>query len=91
LPPNDCCWHPTQTGQGFNPTHIANDPPMMDSIFQKQQVAMKTLFHLLKKELRPHYDSAYPTQPYRMLIGHSFGGLTVMNVFIIPMLGSMAI
>jgi len=28
----------------------------------------------------PHIDSLYPTQPYRTLIGHSFGGLTVMNV-----------
>ena len=28
----------------------------------------------------PHIDSAYPTQPYKVLIGHSFGGLTVMNV-----------
>ncbi len=28
----------------------------------------------------PHIDSVYPTAPYKVLIGHSFGGLTVMNV-----------
>jgi predicted alpha/beta superfamily hydrolase len=28
----------------------------------------------------PHIDSLYPTQPFRLLIGHSFGGLTVMNI-----------
>jgi len=28
----------------------------------------------------PHIDSLYPTQPFRVLIGHSFGGLTVMNI-----------
>lgn len=36
----------------------------------------------LEKELIPHIDSIYPTAPYRMLIGHSFGGLTVMNTLI---------
>ena len=30
----------------------------------------------------PHIDSLYPTAPYRILIGHSFGGLTVMNTLI---------
>jgi len=33
----------------------------------------------IEKELMPYIDSNYPTQPYKMLIGHSFGGLTVMN------------
>jgi hypothetical protein len=28
----------------------------------------------------PHIDSVYSTAPYKVLIGHSFGGLTVMNV-----------
>ena len=30
----------------------------------------------------PHIDSLYPTAPYRMFIGTSFGGLTVMNTLI---------
>jgi predicted alpha/beta superfamily hydrolase len=28
----------------------------------------------------PHIDSAYQTAPYKILIGHSFGGLMVMDV-----------
>jgi len=28
----------------------------------------------------PHIDSACKTAPYKLLIGHSFGALTVMNV-----------
>ncbi|HTD99217.1 MAG TPA: alpha/beta hydrolase-fold protein [Mucilaginibacter sp.] len=36
----------------------------------------------LEKELIPHIDSLYPTAPYRVLIGHSFGGLTVMNIVV---------
>jgi hypothetical protein len=33
----------------------------------------------IEKELIPYIESNYPTDPYRMFIGHSFGGLTVMN------------
>ena len=36
----------------------------------------------IERELMPHVDSLYPTAPYRMLIGHSLGGLTVMNTLI---------
>ena len=33
-------------------------------------------------ELAPHIDSLYPTMPYRMLIGHSLGGITVINTLL---------
>lgn len=36
----------------------------------------------MEKELIPHIDSAYKTAPFKTLIGHSFGGLTVMNIVI---------
>jgi uncharacterized protein len=36
----------------------------------------------LEKELISHIDSVYPTMPYRMLIGHSFGGLMAINTLI---------
>jgi predicted alpha/beta superfamily hydrolase len=36
----------------------------------------------IAKELMPHIDSAYKTAPFKMLIGHSFGGLTAMNIII---------
>jgi len=36
----------------------------------------------IAKELVPHIDSLYPVAPYKMLVGHSFGGLTVMNVMV---------
>lgn len=36
----------------------------------------------LQKELIPHIDSEYRTAPYKILVGHSFGGLTAMNIFI---------
>jgi hypothetical protein len=36
----------------------------------------------LEKELIPYVDSVYPVLPYRTLIGHSLGGLMVMNTLI---------
>lgn len=36
----------------------------------------------IENELIPYIDSAYRTAPYRMLIGHSFGGLMALNTLI---------
>lgn len=36
----------------------------------------------VEKELIPHIDSTYPTTTYRTFIGHSVGGLTVMNTLV---------
>jgi len=36
----------------------------------------------IKNELMPHIDSVYRTAPYKTLVGHSFGGLTAMNIII---------
>ena len=36
----------------------------------------------IEKEVIPHIDSKYPTKPYRMFIGHSLGGLTVVNTLV---------
>ncbi len=33
----------------------------------------------LEQELIPYVDAHYPTQPYRVLIGHSFGGLFALH------------
>jgi predicted alpha/beta superfamily hydrolase len=33
----------------------------------------------IEKELMPYVDSLYPTAPYKVFIGHSLGGLTVIN------------
>ena len=39
----------------------------------------------LKSELIPHVDSAYRTAPYRLFVGHSLGGLAVLNaLYTIP-------
>ncbi|MEJ0032808.1 MAG: alpha/beta hydrolase-fold protein [Bacteroidota bacterium] len=39
----------------------------------------------IKDELIPHIDQRYPTNSYRTLIGHSFGGITAINaLYTIP-------
>ncbi|MES1223865.1 MAG: alpha/beta hydrolase-fold protein, partial [Bacteroidota bacterium] len=70
----------TDRTRDLTPTHIANDPPFMDSSFSKTTGGGENFTSFLEKELMPHIDSLYPTQPFKMLIGHSFGGLTVMNI-----------
>jgi uncharacterized protein len=36
----------------------------------------------LEKELIPYIQQKYPTQPYRTLVGHSLGGLRVIQTFL---------
>jgi predicted alpha/beta superfamily hydrolase len=36
----------------------------------------------IQQELMPHIDSAYRTAPYKLFIGHSLGGLMVINTLI---------
>lgn len=38
--------------------------------------------NFIEKELIPHIDSIYPTAPYRLLSGHSLGGLTVIHALL---------
>lgn len=70
----------TDRTRDLTPTHIESDPPMMDSNFSKTSGGGENFAAFLQKELMPHVDSLYPTLPFRVLIGHSFGGLTVMNI-----------
>ncbi|WP_210488074.1 alpha/beta hydrolase-fold protein [Rufibacter aurantiacus] len=36
----------------------------------------------LEKELMPYVEKRYSTQPYRMFVGHSLGGLTVLSALV---------
>jgi len=70
----------TDRTRDLTPTPIISDPPMMDSNFSKTTGGGENFTAFMEKELIPHIDSIYPTQPFKILIGHSFGGLTVMNI-----------
>jgi predicted alpha/beta superfamily hydrolase len=70
----------TDRTRDLTPTHVTNDLPMMDSNFSKTSGGGENFVSFIEKELMPHIDSAYQTAPYKILIGHSFGGLMVMDV-----------
>ena len=69
----------TDRTRDLTPTHIVSDLPMMDSNFSKTSGGGGNFVSFIEKELMPHIDSAYQTAPYKILVGHSFGGLTVMD------------
>ena len=69
-------------GSDFTPTHslLARDGTV-DADFKNSGRGEKfTTF--LQKELIPYIDSHYSTAPYRMFVGHSLGGLAVLNSLI---------
>lgn len=72
----------TNRTRDLTPTHIDADPPFMDSAFAKPSGGGPQFISFIEKELMPYIDSTYPTAPYKMLIGHSFGGLTVMDALV---------
>lgn len=71
----------TDRTRDLTPTHVDADPPFMDSTFSKTSGGGDNFISFLEKELMPHIEAKYPAAPYKMLIGHSFGGLAVMQAF----------
>jgi tetratricopeptide (TPR) repeat protein len=53
---------------------------MIDSIGAKKTGGGENFISFLEKELIPYIDSSYSTQPYKMIIGHSLGGLMVVDI-----------
>jgi predicted alpha/beta superfamily hydrolase len=72
----------TDRTRDLTPTHATTGPDgkYMDGLQTSGGGENFTAF--LQKELMPHIDSAYRTTPYKVLVGHSFGGLTAMNIFV---------
>jgi predicted alpha/beta superfamily hydrolase len=70
----------TDRTRDLTPTHVTYDPPYItDTNFSKTSGGGEQFMAFIEKELMPYIDSAYPANPYKVLIGHSFGGLTVIN------------
>lgn len=69
----------TDRTRDLTPTHVTSDLPAMDSNMSKTSGGGQNFLAFIEKELMPHIDSVYPTAPYKVLIGHSFGGLTVID------------
>jgi predicted alpha/beta superfamily hydrolase len=72
----------TNRTRDLTPSYSNSSLPHTDSDMIKNSGGGEKFMSFIEKELIPHIDSLYPTQPYRMLIGHSLGGLTVMNALL---------
>ena len=65
----------------FTPTHITSGI-FLDSVSAKSSGGGEKFTLFLQNELIPEIESKYSTAPYRMLIGHSLGGLFVINTLL---------
>ena len=70
----------TNRTRDLTPMHIMNDLPYMDSNASVNTGGNEKFIAFMQNEIMPHIDSLYPVQPFKLLIGHSFGGLTAMNI-----------
>ncbi len=71
----------TDRTRDLTPTHMDIAPMMKDSAFLRTSGGGENFISFIAKELMPFIESKYPITPYKMLIGHSFGGLAVMQTF----------
>jgi predicted alpha/beta superfamily hydrolase len=60
------------------PTH----QPRMDSASLSRTGGGEKFLSFISNELMPHIDSTYRTAPYKIFMGHSLGGLTVVHTFL---------
>jgi predicted alpha/beta superfamily hydrolase len=72
----------TDRMRDLTPTHIKGSPDYGDSTIFKTTGGGDKFMSFIEKELMPHIDSAYSTAPYRMFIGHSLGGLMVVDALL---------
>jgi predicted alpha/beta superfamily hydrolase len=72
----------TDRTRDLTPTHATTGPDGKYTEGMQTSGGGENFTAFLQKELMPHIDSAYRTAPYKILVGHSFGGLTAMNIFV---------
>jgi len=65
----------------YTPTHIISSP-LVDNMAAKKSGGGEKFTLFLEKELIPRINSKYSASTSRALIGHSLGGLTVMNILL---------
>jgi len=70
----------TNRTRDLTPTHSTIELPFVNKDLSDNSGGGENFALFLEKELMPYIESKYPAAPYKTLIGHSFGGLTVMNI-----------
>ncbi|GAB3540224.1 alpha/beta hydrolase-fold protein [Pontibacter brevis] len=72
----------TNRTRDFTPTNSTKDWNGKEQRYLRHSGGGKNFTAFLEQELIPYIDSKYPTEQYRMLVGHSFGGLMVVNTLV---------
>ncbi|RTY88005.1 alpha/beta hydrolase-fold protein [Flavobacterium sp. GT3R68] len=73
----------TDRVRDLTPTHSTSwSNGEQDAAHFKNSGGGEKFLSFVEKELIPYIDSHYKTEPYRMFVGHSLGGLTVVNALI---------
>ncbi|MGI9531951.1 alpha/beta hydrolase-fold protein [Lutimonas sp.] len=69
----------TNRTRDLTPTHSDISPFGGDTAWLKDSGGGEAFTDFLEKELIPYIDQNYPVTSYRTYVGHSFGGLAVIN------------
>jgi uncharacterized protein len=69
----------TDRTRDLTPTHAENGPDGKTNPGFKNSGGGPNFLRFVKTELIPHVDSVYRTAPYRVLVGHSLGGITAIS------------
>jgi predicted alpha/beta superfamily hydrolase len=73
----------TDRVRDLTPTHSTSwSNGEQDATHFKKSGGGEKFISFIERELIPYIDSHYKTEPYRMFIGHSLGGLMVVNTLI---------
>ena len=70
----------TDKSLDLTPTHV--DEMFGNTIFPRTSGGGVNFLDFLEKELIPHIEKTYPASGYRTFVGHSFGGLAVINALV---------
>lgn len=70
----------TNRRRDLTPTHVAPTPPFVDPATAAVSGGGESFNQFLQAELIPRIDSLYPTTSYRVVSGHSLGGLAVVQL-----------
>ena len=69
----------TNRTRDLTPTHSTTGVDGKEHDFYQQSGGTDNFLKFITNELAPKIESTFRTFPYRILIGHSFGGLTVLH------------
>jgi predicted alpha/beta superfamily hydrolase len=69
----------TDRTRDLTPSHSTKMPGGEEAPFLASSGGGEKFASFIEKELMPFINSKYRTQPYNLLVGHSFGGITAVN------------